>query len=89
MPCGDGGPSIAGSIVSVGEALIEGCSLVDDMDVEVLGRRTPSRRNEATIFVVGNEGRWRSLLNGTEGPTLGCPARTITLGGGRMRLYTA
>lgn len=62
MPCGDGGPSMAGSIVSVGEALSEGASLIGDMDVEVLGRRTPSRRNEATILVGGREGRWRSLL---------------------------
>lgn len=56
MPCGDGGPSMAGSIVSVGEALSEGASLIGDIDVEVLGRRTPSRRKEATILVGGSEG---------------------------------
>lgn len=27
------------------------------------------------------------VVDGTVGPTLGCPAGTITLGGGRMRLY--
>ena len=56
MPCGDGGPSMAGSIVSVGEALSEGASLSGDIDVEVPGRRTPSRRKEATILVGGSEG---------------------------------
>ena len=27
------------------------------------------------------------VVDGTVGPILGCPAGTITLGGGRMRLF--
>ena len=50
IPCGEGGPSMEGSIVSCGEALSDGGS-TDDMVAEVLGRRAPSVRNEAIIPV--------------------------------------
>lgn len=78
---------MAGSIVSVGEALSEGASLIGDIVVEMLGRRTPSRRKEATIWLGGSEGVKEILVvDGTVGPTLGSPAGTVTLGGGRMGL---